>query len=148
MSRFFERTAMNPKLFGYGFETIARELRTRVWKAAGARSPALAVTAAVPLVIDIDATLVTHSDRENVASDKKDVAGTYKHGHGFAPRRVRGKLTEEPGRGPQDVQIRGIFTAPAASIAVRDPTSRPGRCFTPRRADKLPKPVLAQPAGA
>ncbi len=79
VSRFFERTVVNPELFGYGFETLTRELRTRAWNAAGNRNPALTATAADPLIIDIDATLVTsHSDKENVA-------GTYKGGYGFAP---------------------------------------------------------------
>lgn len=79
VSRFFERTVTNPELFGYGFETLTRELRTRAWDAAGDRNPALAATAADPLIIDLDATLVTsHSEKENVA-------GTYKGGYGFAP---------------------------------------------------------------
>jgi hypothetical protein len=39
VSRFFERTVTNPELFGYGFETLTRELRTRAWNAAGARNP-------------------------------------------------------------------------------------------------------------
>ena len=79
VSRFFERTVTNPELFSYGFETLTRELRTRAWDAAGDRGPALTATAADPLIIDLDATLVTsHSDKENVA-------GTYKGGYGFAP---------------------------------------------------------------
>lgn len=78
-SRFFERTVVNPELFGYGFETLTRALRTRAWNAAGNPNPALAATAAEPLIIDLDATLVTSH------SDKDDVAGAYKGGHGFAP---------------------------------------------------------------
>lgn len=79
ISRFFERTVVNPELFSYGIETLTRELRTRAWDAAGSRNPALSATAADPLIIDLDATLVTsHSDKENVA-------GTYKGGYGFAP---------------------------------------------------------------
>lgn len=35
VSRFFERTVTNPELFGYGFETLTRELRIRAWEAAG-----------------------------------------------------------------------------------------------------------------
>lgn len=41
VSRFFERTAANPELFSYGFETLTRQLRTRAWDAAGNRNPAL-----------------------------------------------------------------------------------------------------------
>jgi hypothetical protein len=79
VSRFFERTVANPELFGYGFETLTRQLRSRAWDAAGTRNPELRATPADPLIIDLDATLVTsHSDKENVA-------GTYKGGYGFAP---------------------------------------------------------------
>lgn len=79
VSRFFERTVVNPELFSYGFETLTRELRTRAWNTAGNRNPALTATAADPLIIDLDATLVTSR------SDKENVAGTYKGGYGFAP---------------------------------------------------------------
>lgn len=79
VSRFFERTVVNPELFAHGFGTLARQLRSRAWDAAGERNPTMAATAADPLIIDLDATLVTsHSDKENVA-------GTYKGGYGFAP---------------------------------------------------------------
>jgi hypothetical protein len=79
VSRFFERTVANPELFGYGFETLTRQLRSRAWDAAGTRNPELLATPADPLIIDLDATLViSHSDKEKVA-------GTYKGGYGFAP---------------------------------------------------------------
>jgi hypothetical protein len=79
VSRFFERTVAHPELFAYGFETLSRELRSRAWDAAAKSSPAARATSAEPLIIDLDATLVTsHSDKENVA-------GTYKGGYGFAP---------------------------------------------------------------
>ena len=41
ISRFFERTVANPDVFGYGFATLTRELRSRAWEAAGDRNPAL-----------------------------------------------------------------------------------------------------------
>lgn len=31
VSRFFGRAVTNPELFGYGFETLTREMRTRAW---------------------------------------------------------------------------------------------------------------------
>jgi hypothetical protein len=77
--RFFERTVANPELFGYGIETLTRELRSRAWEAAGNRNPALSATAAHPLILDLDATLVSSR------SGKENVAGTYKGGYGFAP---------------------------------------------------------------
>jgi hypothetical protein len=76
VSCFFDRTGQNPEGFAHGFETLTRALRSRVWEAAGERNPALKATPAEPLIIDLDATLVTsHSDKENVA-------GTYKGGYG------------------------------------------------------------------
>jgi hypothetical protein len=79
ISRFFERTVTNPDLFSYGFATLTRELRSRVWEAARERNPALRATAREPLTIDLDATLVTSH------SDKEMAVGTYKGGYGFAP---------------------------------------------------------------
>ena len=78
VSRFFEQTVASPGVFGYGFATLTRELRSRVWEAAGDRNPALKATALDPLIVDLDATLVT-SQRQGTA------VGTYKGGYGFAP---------------------------------------------------------------
>lgn len=44
ISRFFERTVTNPDLFSYGFATLAQELRSRAWEAAGDRNPGLKAT--------------------------------------------------------------------------------------------------------
>jgi hypothetical protein len=53
--------------------------RARVWGLAGADSPVARIEAARPLVIDVDATLVTaHSDKEGAAA-------TFKHGWGHHP---------------------------------------------------------------
>ncbi len=79
MSRFFQQAAAAPDVFAYGFATMTRELRSRVWEAAGDRNPALTATALNPLIIDLDATLVTSH------SDKEQAVGTYKGGYGFAP---------------------------------------------------------------
>jgi hypothetical protein len=79
VSRFLERTVANPELFGYGIETLTRELRSRAWEAAGSRNPAWSATAPDPLILDLDATLVSSH------SEKESVAGTYKGGYGFAP---------------------------------------------------------------
>ncbi|MFM9432834.1 hypothetical protein ACFDR8_003753 [Arthrobacter sp. MP_2.3] len=49
------------------------------FRSAGDRNPALKATALEPLVIDLDATLVTSH------SDKEQAVGTYKGGYGFAP---------------------------------------------------------------
>lgn len=79
MSRFFQHAAAAPDVFDYGFAAMASELRSRVWEAAGDRNPALTATAQDPLVLDLDATLVTSQ------SDKEQAVGTYKGGYGFAP---------------------------------------------------------------
>ncbi len=53
--------------------------RSQVWARAGAYAPNHAICAADPLVIDLDATLITaHSEKENAAA-------TFKHGFGFHP---------------------------------------------------------------
>jgi hypothetical protein len=54
-------------------------VRARAWTAAGAHAPDRAVTAAAPLVIDVDATLVT------AHSEKECAAPTFKRGFGFHP---------------------------------------------------------------
>lgn len=53
--------------------------RQQVWKLCGTASPAHGRTAQDPLVIDLDATLVT------AHSDKEDAKPTYKRGYGFHP---------------------------------------------------------------
>ena len=53
--------------------------RRRAWDLAGPRSPAHRASASNPVVVDLDATLVTaHSDKESAAP-------TYKKGYGFHP---------------------------------------------------------------
>ncbi|MDO5698874.1 MAG: IS1380 family transposase [Dermatophilus congolensis] len=56
-----------------------RAARAHVWSRAGEHAPDLGLDAGSPLVIDIDATLVTaHSEKENAAA-------TFKRGFGFHP---------------------------------------------------------------
>lgn len=53
--------------------------RAVAWRAAGKHAPDAAASAAAPLIIDLDATLITaHSDKEQAAS-------TFKKGYGFHP---------------------------------------------------------------
>lgn len=77
ISRFMSCIKDQPEAFEYGFATMTRSLRTKVWAAAGPRNPARLATPANPLTIDIDASLV------HVHSDKENSAGTYKVGYGF-----------------------------------------------------------------
>ena len=78
VSRFMGRIKDQPDAFAYGFATMTRSLRTKVWAAAGVRNPAQLATPADPLLIDIDASLV------HVHSEKEGSAGTYKGGYGFS----------------------------------------------------------------
>ena len=54
-------------------------VRQRAWALAGADAPMAGISAAHPLVIDVDATLV------NVHSDKEGAAPTFKKGFGYHP---------------------------------------------------------------
>ena len=54
-------------------------VRQRVWALAGADAPTAGISAAHPLVIDVDATLV------NVHSEKEGAAPTFKKGFGYHP---------------------------------------------------------------
>lgn len=59
--------------------TARAEARARVWRLAGEHAPDHDVSVGEPLVIDVDATLVTaHSDKENARP-------TFKKGYGFHP---------------------------------------------------------------
>jgi hypothetical protein len=59
--------------------TARAAARTAAWAAAGQRAPDHGIDAEHPLIIDVDATLVTaHSDKENAAP-------TFKRGYGFHP---------------------------------------------------------------
>jgi hypothetical protein len=59
--------------------TARAAARARAWELAGSRAPDHDVTAARPLVIDVDATLVT------AHSEKEQAAPTFKKGFGFHP---------------------------------------------------------------
>ena len=70
ISRFMGRIKDQPEAFTYGFATMQRSLRSKVWKAAGKRNPARRATPADPLIIDIDASLVhVHSTGMSTGSN-------------------------------------------------------------------------------
>ena len=60
-------------------DTARAAARARVWKRAGVRAPDHGTSASVPVVIDLDATLVTSH------SEKEAAAPTFKRGFGFHP---------------------------------------------------------------
>src|SRR5690606_31821905 len=55
VSRFMSRIKEQPDAFTYGFATMTRSLRTKLWAASGPLNPARLATPANPLTIDIDA---------------------------------------------------------------------------------------------
>lgn len=79
VSRFVERASGQPEAFAHGFTTLSRRLRSRNWESTANRNPAALATRLDPLIVDIDATLMT------AHSDKELSAGTYKGGSGFDP---------------------------------------------------------------
>ena len=79
LSRTIARLAGDVDKVLAAINTARARARARVWAAAGANAPDHARDAADPLVIDIDATLVTaHSEKQNAAP-------TFKRGFGFHP---------------------------------------------------------------
>lgn len=56
-----------------------RQVRAKLWAAAGKHNPATRASRTNPLTIDIDASLV------NVHSDKEGAKGNYKGGYGYSP---------------------------------------------------------------
>jgi hypothetical protein len=92
--------------------------RARVWKLAGQDAPTTGIDAASPLVIDLDATLVT------AHSDKEQARPTFRKGHGFHP--LRAFLDHGPaGTGePLSVMLRagnaGSNTASDHIVVIRE----------------------------
>ena len=79
ISRLISLLAANAPTVLTAINTARAQARARVWKLAGAHSPAHRANVAEPLTIDVDATLVTaHSDKENAKP-------TFKKGYGFHP---------------------------------------------------------------
>jgi hypothetical protein len=67
--------------------------RQKVWALAGECAPDHSTDASAPLIIDLDATLVTsHSEKEHAAP-------TFKRGYGFHPPCARSSITPERDRG-------------------------------------------------
>lgn len=66
VSRFVARAAESPEAFTLGFATLTKVLCSKIWEAAGPRSPAILATVLDPLIIDLDATLVNSHWREGV----------------------------------------------------------------------------------
>lgn len=79
VSRTIDRLAADADRVLAAINEATSVVRQQVWALAGDRSPIHAASAAAPVVIDLDATLVT------AHSDKQQAAPTYKRGFGFRP---------------------------------------------------------------
>ena len=79
VSRLIATLASDPRRALAAINSARADGRAAAWKAAGQQAPDHHISADAPLVIDIDATLITaHSDKEHAAP-------TYKRGFGFHP---------------------------------------------------------------
>ncbi len=79
VSRLIDRLAADADTALQAIDTARAAARSRVWELAGSHAPHTGVSADAPLVVDLDATLVTaHSEKEN--ADR-----TWKKGFGFHP---------------------------------------------------------------
>ena len=105
--------------------------RARVWSLAGTAAPNHRITAKNPLVIDIDATLVT------AHSDKQDAAGNYKCGYGFHPMTAfidhgpggtgeAGTILLRPGNAGSNTAADHITATRAALTQIPNLPARPG----------------------
>ena len=79
ISRTITSLAADVKTSLKAINTARARARARAWDLAGARSPGHHASAANPVVVDLDATLVT------AHSEKEQAAPTYKKGFGFHP---------------------------------------------------------------
>lgn len=89
--------------------TARTAARAHVWNLAGQHAPNHEVMAANPLVIDLDATLVT------AHSDKEQAAPTFKRGFGFSPAAMASPSSQREVpppvvrvRGPRSSRHRGV----------------------------------------
>jgi hypothetical protein len=79
VSRLVDRLAADIDRTLGAIDAARAAARARVWELAGGHAPHVAASAAAPLVVDLDATLVTaHSEKENAER-------TWKKGFGFHP---------------------------------------------------------------
>jgi hypothetical protein len=79
VSRTIDALAVNAPAALAAIDSARAAARARAWWLAGSHGPDHAVHAAHPLVIDVDATLVT------AHSEKEQAAPTFKRGFGFHP---------------------------------------------------------------
>jgi hypothetical protein len=133
VSRLIDRLAADPERALAAIAAARADARQAVWKLAAGHAPNAGISAAKPLVVDLDATLIT------AHSDKEQAAPTFKRGFGFHPLWAFADHGGEGSGEPLAVQLRAgnagsntaadhitVTRAALAQLPGIDPT-RPGR---------------------
>lgn len=132
VSRLISSLAQSPVQALSAIATARAATRARVWSLAGTASPNHDISARKPLVIDLDATLVT------AHSDKQSAAGNYKGGYGFHPMTAfidhgpggtgeAGTIVLRPGNAGSNTAADHITATRAAFAQIPNLAARPGR---------------------
>lgn len=132
VSRLIAGLAQSPVQALSAIATARAATRARVWSLAGAAAPNHGISARNPLVIDLDATLVT------AHSDKQSAAGNYKGDYGFHPMTAfidhgpggtgeAGTILLRPGNAGSNTATDHITATRAALAQIPDLPARPGR---------------------
>lgn len=132
VSRLISTLAQSPVHALSAIANARAATRAHVWALAGPAAPDHAISAKKPLVIDLDATLVT------AHSDKQSAAGNYKGGYGFHPMTAfidhgpgatgeAGTILLRPGNAGSNTAADHITTTRAALAQIPDLPARPGR---------------------
>src|SRR4051812_25847275 len=130
VSRTIDALAADPAAALAAIDAARASARARAWELAGAHAPDHSIDARRPLVIDVDATLVT------AHSEKEQAAPTFKKGYGFHPLWAFADHGQDGTGEPLSVQLRkgnaGSNTATDHITVVRAalkqlPGHRPGR---------------------
>ncbi|MCF8608567.1 IS1380 family transposase [Gordonia sp. HY285] len=132
VSRLISSLAQSPVQALSAIAAARAATRAHVWSLAGATAPNHDISAKKPLVIDLDATLVT------AHSDKQSAAGNYKGGYGFHPMTAfidhgsggtgeAGTILLRPGNAGSNTAADHISATRAALAQIPDLPTRPGR---------------------
>ncbi|GAB11926.1 hypothetical protein GOARA_097_00010 [Gordonia araii NBRC 100433] len=132
VSRLISLLAQSPVQALSAIAAARAATRARVWSMAGTAAPNHGISAKDPLVIDLDATLIT------AHSDKQSAAGNYKGGYGFHPMTAfidhgpgatgeAGTILLRPGNAGSNTAADHITTTRAALAQITDLPARPGR---------------------
>lgn len=132
VSRLISTLAASPVQALSAIAAARAATRARVWALAGPAAPNHGISAKNPLVIDLDATLVT------AHSDKQSAAGNYKGGYGFHPMTAfidhgpgatgeAGTILLRPGNAGSNTATDHITTTQQSLAQIPDLPPRPGR---------------------